>query len=75
VTMYVFEQVRSYDVKVEVWQEVNLVQNAERHSAITYRTSGLLGITSISDFRNVRDAVGDQIDVFLNDYLTMNPKK
>jgi hypothetical protein len=75
VTMYVFEQVRSYDVKVEVWQEVNLAQNGERHAAITYRTSGLLGITSRSDFRNIRDAVGDQIDVLLNDYLTMNPKK
>jgi hypothetical protein len=75
VTMYVFEQVRSFDVKVEVWQEVDLVQNGARHAAITYRTSGLLGITSISDFRLIRDAVGDQIDVFLNDYLTVNPKK
>jgi hypothetical protein len=62
---------------VELLQEVRLVRDPTITvvSATTYavaRSCGTVGIDHLRD--DVRNAASDDVDVFINDYLAMNPK-
>jgi hypothetical protein len=67
-------KVRAVSISLEVWQRVILVGSSERDVAITYRTPGIVGMVEIDNIDNIHKALKGQIDIFLNDYLAMNPK-
>lgn len=62
-------------VLVELLQDVVLERDAsiEVVDAITWR-AGEMGIVRWDDLRKVRDSLGDMVDMFIEDYLAMNPK-
>jgi len=66
----------AYTVKVELCQEVILSRNnQDKGDASTWWTPGMLGLAGKNQFvRIIRDEVADQVDKFINDYLSLNPK-
>lgn len=66
-----------FSITVELIQDVRLPRAPSNavFSAITYyvpHSCGTVGADHIRD--ELRNSVNDKVDVFLNDYLTMNPK-
>lgn len=64
-------------IVVELLQDVRLARDPtiSVFSAATYavwRGCGTVGVDHLRD--DVRNAAGDDVDVFINDYLAMNPK-
>lgn len=58
---------------VEVKQEVRLVRSpAIQKDAATWSVGGF-GRTS--DLKGIRECIKDQVDIFINAYLSVNPKK
>lgn len=41
----------------------------------TYETNGYVGTVGSSKLRDLREAVADEVDIFINDYLAENPKE
>jgi hypothetical protein len=66
----------TYSVSAVVMQDVTLARANSAHSfyATTWDSTRLKGITS-GDLRQIiRNALGDVVDKFINDYLAVNPK-
>lgn len=64
-------------IVVELLQDVRLVRDPTISvvSAATYAVSRGCGTVGVDHLRDdVRNAAGDDVDVFINDYLAMNPK-
>jgi len=61
-----------YSVNVGLTEDVILSRNRSIETSATTWKKSALGITP--DLRAVREAVGDQVDKFMNDYLAVNPK-
>lgn len=61
-----------YNISCELWQTVSLVRNPslEIH-AITWSTAGL----GVGDIKDIRESIKEQVDQFINAYLSVNPKK
>jgi hypothetical protein len=47
--------------------------NNKRGVAETWSTGGI-GYVGMSKVRSIRDNLDDYLDIFINDYLTANPK-
>jgi hypothetical protein len=62
-----------YSVEVQLRQYVSLVRNSEVLIAVTWETSsiGIVHRDTMPDV--VRGHVKDMVDVFINDYLSVNP--
>jgi predicted amidohydrolase len=54
--------------------EIATLDRGIRASGTIWNT-GYMGVTGTAKIREVRNAVGDQVDKFINDYLAANPKK
>lgn len=63
-----------YAVSVELLQGVTLVRDLSMTMATTWRTEAA-AIVGQNNPRPIRDTLGDQLDKFLNAYLSVNPKK
>jgi hypothetical protein len=63
-----------YTINVSVEQDVKVIANDRFCLASTWSSSklGLVGHDKIA--RVARDVIGDLVDEFLNDYLSVNPK-
>ena len=60
-----------YALDISVRQMVKL----ERDPAVTvYAATWSVGSAGIASLSNIRDAVGDLLDEFINDWLSVNPK-
>jgi hypothetical protein len=68
-----FYHVYSYNILVELNQDAYLARDSSHSWATTWKKGGL-GSVSIADLRRVRDNVGDEVDAFINDYLSVNPR-
>jgi hypothetical protein len=55
-------------------EEATLVRNPKIRDLVTTWNKGMTGFASINVSRNIRQNVGDVIDLFINDYLAVNPK-
>lgn len=64
-----------YSVNVELWQDVSLMTNPPiTLSAATYVIPPRLKTVEWRDIRQLLEDISDCIDIFMNDYLAMNPK-
>ena len=64
-----------YDIELEFYQRVQLERDPEVRATVpTWSSAGDLGVVTASQTQLLRDAIKDQIDVFLNAYLSANPK-
>jgi hypothetical protein len=63
-----------YNISVEFHQLVKLLLDGRETLAPTWLT-GMLGVTADTSGRQIRDALGDLVDRFLNDWLSVNPPK
>lgn len=68
--------VHAFSIRVKLRQEVKLVRQPNFRTVLagTYETNGYVGTVGSSNLRNLREAVADEVDVFINDYLAENPK-
>ncbi|HYX72401.1 MAG TPA: hypothetical protein VE732_06495 [Nitrososphaera sp.] len=60
-------------ISVEFNQNVTIMATRQKAYDVTTWDSGGLG-NAVRDPRFIRDALGDHIERFINDYLTVNPK-
>ena len=64
----------SFNISVELVQRVALFRNPYfARSAPTWNT-GSVGTVGASNLRNIYDSVKDTVDIFINDYLSVNPR-
>lgn len=64
----------TYNISVNLKQDVFLARNNKLcFGAITWN-SGSIGIIGKGELPEIRQDIKDHIDVFINDYLEMNPK-
>jgi len=61
-----------FSIYLELYQAVYLMRNKKRTLAITWSTGIYYGIDS--DLDKIRRRIKDQVDVFLNAWLSVNPK-
>jgi hypothetical protein len=61
--------------RTDIWlsQQATLTRNSARVMATTWDV-GVTGSGSVFDSRDSRNALGDLVDYFINDYLAVNPK-
>jgi hypothetical protein len=68
----------AFDIVIEVDQQVQLIRRGPASPALpaaTYQVAGGVGTVGVNHLRDdLRGSISDKIDVFLNDYLAMNPK-
>ncbi|MDA2927709.1 hypothetical protein MYX78_10860 [Acidobacteria bacterium AH-259-G07] len=66
----------AYQMKLYLNQQVTLSRDLEKTDAFTWHTAGVIGITPRDSLtRNIREAIADMVDEFINDYLAINPKQ
>lgn len=58
-------------IKVQVLQEMKLVRNPAMQCSASSWEVAALGVAN--DMRTIREDLGDLIDMFINDYLSVNP--
>lgn len=63
-----------FSISVELLQEVYLRGNAYAKTHATTWSTESVGSVGQHNLRQVREAVGNYVDIFLNDYLAVNPK-
>ncbi len=66
--------VYAFSVRVELLQEVSLTRNPSIKSVVATWKVGSTGLMSVTQVRRIRETMGDLVDRFANDYLTVNPK-
>lgn len=66
----------AFSIRVKLRQAVTLVRqpNSPPVLAGTYETNGYVGTIGSGRLRELREAVADEVDIFINDYLAENPK-
>ena len=64
-----------FGISVELNQEVRLVRDPKIIVDATTWSTDSVGIADVNNIRDIRRRVGDRVDVFINAYLAMNPKK
>ena len=60
-----------FSIDLELYQAVNLMRNKKRSTALTWST-GVLGINR--DLAQIRGEIIERVDVFLDAWLSVNPK-
>ncbi len=66
----------AYNIAVELRQYVILLRDKKiMCTATTWTTGGLIGTVGKKRVESIRDSIKDIIDIFINDYLAMNPKE
>jgi hypothetical protein len=63
----------AYSILVQLKEWVTLARGFETTGVIWQR--GLVGTVGKAKLRLIRGGLGDQVDIFINDYLAANPKK
>ena len=64
-----------YTIRTSLNQDVLLVRNIQTIKAVPTWVTGCYGIVHFTDIENtIRNTTKDQIDEFVNDYLSVNPK-
>lgn len=61
-------------IKVELYQELILSRDPSIITLAATWHTGYAGIVGVMNLRNVYDVTKDLIDIFINDYLSVNPK-
>lgn len=61
-----------YTISVEFCQKVYLERDLKISSVATTWSTGCLGTDP--DLNSIRTVIKDQVDIFINDYLAVNPK-
>lgn len=64
----------AYHIGVELNQNVFLERNSSPSDASTWSTAGITGIVGAAKFPTLRDDVKDEVDRFINAYLSVNPR-
>lgn len=59
----------AYSIDVSLKQDAVLTRDKSVSSTATTWNNGLIGITSVSNIRTIRDSISDFIDEFVNNYL------
>jgi hypothetical protein len=74
-TLSLTKTVRSIDIEVALKQSAFLTRNTAITTlgATTWSIGFLVGVHQ-EDVRQIRDYVGDLVDAFINDYLSVNRK-
>ena len=65
----------AYNISCELKQYVSLVRDPSVVRTATTWDTGGLGLIGKDKLRNIRNYVKDQVDHFLNAYLSVNPKQ
>ena len=66
----------AFHISVELNQLVYLNRNPDIIVfARTWRSAGSIGTAGRNNVANLRNFVKDQVDIFINDYLAVNPKE
>jgi len=65
----------AFSLSVEIRQEVNLKRNPSVAFDVPTWSAYAVGTCGIDRLSQIRDAIGDFVDRFVNTYLEMNPKK
>lgn len=66
--------VYSYSISIELNQTANLKRFPDNEFLVITWSDNAVGMTTAKSLRTIRDGVGDYVDKFINDFLTVNPK-
>jgi hypothetical protein len=65
----------AFDAHLDLEQSVQLTRDGtKRLSAVTWSTTGTIGVVGTNQLSSLRETARDLIDQFVNDYLAANPK-
>jgi hypothetical protein len=64
----------SFNISLELVQRVALFRNPYFARLAPTWNTGSVGTVGASNLRNIYDSVKDMVDIFINDYLSVNPK-
>jgi hypothetical protein len=65
----------AYSISLELKQTVFLARDTtKKYSASTWHI-GSVGTVGLSNITTIRESVKNDVDIFINDYLAVNPKK
>jgi hypothetical protein len=64
-----------YGISCELHQRVTLARNESISTSASTWFIGMTGGIRISGLQTIRDRIKDEVDTFINDYLSVNPKK
>jgi hypothetical protein len=66
----------AYSIDVELQQEITLARIGKHSLGSTWNARPFIGLTPLAEaFQNIRAAVRDSVDEFINAYLSVNPKR
>ncbi len=63
----------TYSIKVQLKTNA-AVASGSKIPGVVWHTTGYGGTCKITNITRIRNVVGDQVDLFINDYLAANPK-
>ena len=73
--MKISESQYAYTTDIEFRQFAQLInRNNKKTSIVTTWETGGMGIVGSARTRGIREAVGDYVDIFINDFLTVNSR-
>lgn len=64
----------SFNISLELVQRVALFRNPYFARLAPTWDTGSVGTVEASNLRNIYDSVKDTVDIFINDYLSVNPR-
>jgi hypothetical protein len=65
----------AYFIEASLLQQVRLERNpSTTFGAVTWFTTSRIGTVGSSNLATIRDAIKEEVDVFINAYLSVNPK-
>ena len=74
INVIVSENSKAASISVDLVQDAILVRDGQFATGVTTWNTGAL-ITNPADAQDIRNAIKDYVDKFLNDWLSVNPKK
>ena len=64
----------SFSISIELKQVATLGRMPSKFFLVTTWNDGVIGFATVKNVRIIRDDLGDYVDKFANDFLTVNPK-
>lgn len=63
-----------YNIHIQLEQSVYLKRATKTEITATTWSNGSIGFVGLGKMREIRDSIKDMVDIFINDYLSVNPK-
>jgi hypothetical protein len=63
-----------YNIHIQLEQNVYLKRDTKTEITATTWSNGSIGVVGLAKIIGIRDSIKDMVDIFINDYLSVNPK-